>query len=69
MAATALRNAGGVVHMHIFPSRDMAGLVRDAPDDETRAFWANLAEGLDFFAARRRLPVVRVDAEGRYHFR
>jgi hypothetical protein len=68
VAAAALRNAGGVVHLHIFPSRDMAGLVRNAPDDATRAFWANLAEGLDFFAAQRRQPVVRVDAEGRYHF-
>src|SRR5262249_47740657 len=37
LASASLRNAGGVVHVHIFPSRDMAGLVAAAPEGGTRA--------------------------------
>jgi hypothetical protein len=68
LASSALRSAGGVVHMHLFPSRDMAGITATAESPELRAFWKNLAEGFDFFEAHRTLPTVRVDPEGRYHF-
>lgn len=68
IAATALRYAGGVVHVHIFPARDMAGLLASGEHPQHHAFWENLREGLDFFETRRRLPVVRVDENGRYRF-
>jgi hypothetical protein len=68
LAASALRYAGGVVHLHIFPSRDMAGLLAGTEGPEHHAFWANLKEGFDAFETRRKIPTVRVDPEGRYHF-
>jgi murein L,D-transpeptidase YafK len=68
IAATALRYAGGVVHLHIFPSRDMAGLVARSEGQEHHAFWANLKEGFDGFERRKTLPTVRVDRDGRYRF-
>ncbi|MFT3770245.1 MAG: L,D-transpeptidase family protein [Minicystis sp.] len=69
IAATALRYAGGVVHVHIFPSRDMKGLLAANEHPEHRAFWENLQEGKDFFESRKRLPTVRVEPDGRYRFR
>ena len=68
LASVNLRNAGGVVHVHVFPTRDMAGIAGTADTEDLRAFWKNLAEGFDFFETHRTLPSVRVDREGRYHF-
>lgn len=68
IATTALRNLGGVVHVHIFPARDLAALLADGERAEHHAFWRNLKEGLDLFEARRRLPQVRVEPDGRYRF-
>lgn len=69
MAATALRYAGGVVHMHIFPARDMPALIPAETDADRRAFWANLQEGFDLFERRHRLPSIRIEPSGRYLFR
>ncbi len=68
LAAVALRNAGGVTYVHIFPSRDMAGLLAGDDFPEHHAFWSNLKEGKDRFEKDRRIPRVRIDAQGRYHF-
>jgi murein L,D-transpeptidase YafK len=68
LAATALRYAGGVVHVHVFPSRDLAGLLAGDEGVQHHAFWKNLQEGYDYFEKRRRLPSIRIDTEGRYHF-
>ena len=54
--------------MHVFPSNDMATLIAQTSDPALRAFWENLAEGLDQFERDHRLPDVEVDAQGRYHF-
>jgi murein L,D-transpeptidase YafK len=69
IAATALRYAGGVVHVHVFPARDIASLVAATDEAELRSFWENLREGLEYFEAKRQIPLVRVDAQGRYLFR
>jgi hypothetical protein len=69
MATTALRYAGGVVHVHIFPSRDMPSLIAAEGDADRRAFWANLQEGFDLFEAKHRLPSIRIEPSGRYLFR
>lgn len=69
VATTALRSAGGVVYLHVFPSRDMKGLLAGGEHPEHRAFWENLAEGAAWFDEHRRLPQIRVDRDGRYSFR
>jgi hypothetical protein len=68
LATTALRNLGGVVQVHIFPARDLAALLAAEEHREHHAFWQNLKEGLDLFEARKRLPQVRVEPDGRYKF-
>jgi murein L,D-transpeptidase YafK len=68
VAATALRYAGGTVHVHIFPSRDMNRLLASGEHPEHRAFWENIREGFEDFERTKRMPRVRVDAQGRYHF-
>lgn len=69
IAASALRFAGGVVHVHLFPARDLAGLIAGNEHPEHRAFWENLREGKDLFERGHVLPTVRVDPDGRYRFR
>jgi murein L,D-transpeptidase YafK len=69
VAVRAFRRAGGTTRVQVFPSRDMAGLIAETSDPALRAFWENLAEGLDQFERDHRLLDVEVDAEGRYHFR
>lgn len=69
LATSALRFAGGVVQVHIFPSRDMAGLIAGGDLPEHRAFWENLREGFDLFQAKHQLFTMRVDPDGRYRFR
>lgn len=68
MATTALRFAGGVVHVHLYPTRDMAGLLATPAGDPHRAFWENLKEGLVAFEKQRRIPSIRIDRDGRYRF-
>jgi hypothetical protein len=50
------------VAVHIFPSRERP------LEGSHQAFWENLYEGKALFDRERRLPVVRVDARGRYLF-
>jgi hypothetical protein len=69
IAAAALRWAGGVVHVHIFPARDMAALIASPEYAEHHAFWENLREGYDLFEQKHLLFTPRVDADGRYRFR
>jgi hypothetical protein len=66
IATTALRWAGGVVHVHIFPARDMVALLASPDYAEQRAFWENLREGLDRFERTHLLFTPRVDADGSY---
>ena len=65
---TAVRDRGARVHVHLFPSRDMASLIASGEHPEHRAFWDNLKQGLDLFERTKRLPRVRFDAQGRYRF-
>jgi hypothetical protein len=41
--ADSMRRAGRTVHVHIFPARDLAGLIARTPDVELRSFWQGLA--------------------------
>lgn len=65
---TAVRDRGERVHVHLFPTRDMASLLTSAEHPEHHDFWANLKQGLDRFERSHRLPQVRFDAQGRYRF-
>jgi murein L,D-transpeptidase YafK len=69
VAATAMRDRGRKVAIHLFPTRDMAGLVRTAERGEHLAFWKNLAEGFDAFERDHVARAVTVSADGRYHLR
>ncbi|MBI4699760.1 MAG: hypothetical protein HY744_01115 [Deltaproteobacteria bacterium] len=70
VATTALRDAGGKVHVHIFPARDIDGLLGSGGygGPEHHDFWRNLKDGKDRFERTRTLPRVRVDPGGRYLF-
>ncbi len=57
------------VYVHLFPTRDMEGLLEQEPDSEHAAFWRNIKEGYDWFEEKKTLPSVRVDKRGRYNFR
>ncbi|HLM71334.1 MAG TPA: L,D-transpeptidase family protein [Polyangiaceae bacterium] len=63
------RKQGGAVHVHIFPARDMTGLIASGQHPQHRAFWENLKEGHDLFAQTKRIPHVAVERDGRYAFR
>jgi murein L,D-transpeptidase YafK len=58
------------VPIHIFPRPlDDAGLqalLADAPSEEHRALWEELAVGYRAFEKTRRVPAIRVAADGRY---
>jgi murein L,D-transpeptidase YafK len=72
LIAVEARSAGqSQIPVHIFPTRmDDAGMrYLERKDGSLRDFWMNLKEGHDFFEKERRLPVVTVDARGRYLFR
>ncbi len=66
--AESLQTRGNRVHVHIFPARDMAGLLTEDKYRTHRPFWRNLREGLVLFERTRRLPRVRVAIGGRYVF-
>ncbi len=69
LTATAVRSAGNTVAVHVFPSRDPAGLAAETKDAALKTFWENLAEGLHRFEDGHRLPTIDVDSAGRYLFR
>ena len=59
------------IPIHIFPGRlDEDGLekLRPRADRTLLEFWKNLADGYRFFEEKKKLPRVRVGADGRYLF-
>lgn len=69
LEAAAVRDKRGTVHVHLFPTRDMAGLVAKTEQKEHVPFWENIKEGFDYFQAKRLIPSISIDREGRYHFK
>jgi murein L,D-transpeptidase YafK len=67
--ASAVREQGKAVHVHIYPGRDLGKLIADAKEQALRAFWSNLQLGLARFDKQHRLPRVTSDKQGRYVFR
>jgi hypothetical protein len=62
------RSAPRPIDVHIFPTRDMEGLLAQSPGSPHRAFWLNLKEGFDRFDAGHERFGVRVKRDGRYTF-
>ncbi len=60
------RVAPGPIDIHMFPARDMAGLVATTPPSPHREFWLDLKRGLDRFQRERKRFAVRVKRNGRY---
>lgn len=57
------------IPVHIFPSKDMAGMGKPnnpLSNGEHAVFWANLKPGFDYFEKHHKLPAITVDAAGRY---
>ena len=69
VTATEARKQGATVHVHMFPARDLAGLIASNEYPEHRACWENRKEGHDLFARTRKIPQVSVERDGRYTFR
>jgi murein L,D-transpeptidase YafK len=63
---TSVASRGEKVEMHIFPTRDIRGLIASGQMPQHHAFWANLAEGLEAFEAQKRVPSVTVGWKGKY---
>lgn len=62
------------ISVHIFPTkldaRGLAELQKEYSSDRTLIeFWQNLAYGYDYFEKQKKLPLITVDQEGRYHFK
>jgi len=56
------------VHVHLFPARDMAGLLAADTYPQHHKLWTNLKQGLDYFEEHRRIPQVTVSPTGEYRF-
>lgn len=56
------------VRVHIYPSRDLDGLLADPDRAAHHAFWRNLKEGRDLFEREHRIPDVKADWHGVYMF-
>ncbi len=59
---------GDGIHVHLFPTREPAGLRALPQYKEQQSFWQNLYQGHDLFERHRRLPRVKVEWDGRYSF-
>ena len=57
------------VHVHVYPARDIAALLRDPERAAHHRFWENLKEGLDRFEKDHRLFETWVDWHARYFYR
>ncbi|MBW2523858.1 MAG: L,D-transpeptidase family protein [Deltaproteobacteria bacterium] len=68
LMATALRDRGGRIAVHLLPTRDIPALIAAGEQPEHHPLWRNLNEGLTQFDRTRTVPVVRIDADGRYRF-
>ena len=64
----AMRKKKRKVRVHLFPARDLDGLLADETHAKHHDFWRNLKEGRDYFEKHRKIPRVRVDRNGRYLF-
>lgn len=60
----ATHDQGRTVHVHIFPSRNLQGLIEAQHSVELKAFWSNLKEGYDLFEKHHVLPVITVIKKG-----
>jgi murein L,D-transpeptidase YafK len=54
------------IRVHILPSRDMEGLIKEAGDNT--GFWSNLKTIYDDFEKSNKLKLVKVDTSGAYTF-
>lgn len=54
--------------VHLFPRRDLDGLIAATTDEALKIFWGDLAEGRRRFEADHRLPTISSDRDGRYLF-
>jgi murein L,D-transpeptidase YafK len=73
VAVEARDNGQSRIPVHIFPARltnnNMAQLVNVFnKEPELVRFWSNLKTGYDYFAQRKQLPDVTVNARGKYQF-
>lgn len=68
LAVTAVRDRRGKIDVHLFPTRDMAGLIATTEQKQHIPFWQNIKEGFDYFQQKKIVPRVTVDKEGRYRF-
>lgn len=66
--ATALRDRGGRVRVHLYPARDVAALLATGEHPEHHDLWRNLAEGKQLFDESHRLFEVTITPGGRYRF-
>lgn len=62
------RAAPRPIDVHIFPTRDMDGLVAQSAESPHRDFWLNIKEGFDRFENDKKRFAVRVGRDGRYAF-
>ncbi|MCC6528150.1 MAG: hypothetical protein IT373_36220 [Polyangiaceae bacterium] len=69
VATKPVADAGGKLHIHIFPSRDIPALIAEGVRPEHHAFWKNLDEGKARFERERVVFGVAVEPSGRYVFR
>ncbi len=56
------------IRIHIFPSRDIEGLIASRKYPQHEAFWRNLKTGFDRFNKDHVVPGVRVNTKGSYSF-
>ena len=66
MAWSTFRDSGARTHVHIFPGRDLDGLIADAEHAEHHAFWRELAAGKGAFERTGRIPRIQIEPDGRY---
>ena len=57
------------IPVHIFPGRDLTGLIAKEKGPKLKAFWQQLLVGKRWVETRGRLPRIRVDRRGAYRFR
>ena len=57
---------GQKTHVHIFPSRDFDGLLKNPRHEANHAFWQELRPGFDAFESTHRIPRIKVAKDGRY---
>jgi murein L,D-transpeptidase YafK len=73
LAVEARNDGQQEIPIHIFPAKlsteKLAALKKQYTDPATQNLWDNLKEGYDKFETTKLLPVVSVDAKGKYLFR